>query len=158
MLRRLIGPIALLALCAGVLAGCGGGNRTAFTNGVTGTLPEVTREAPTVPAQTSASPEPAEPSTVTQTTVVQAPPAQTSTATDTGVSAAGAAAAGAAVAATTQTEASTDTTDWGWIAFAILAAVVLVGGLVWWLRGRHDRSAPGAPAPDDGAAAPPASP
>ena len=28
-------------------------------------------------------------------------------------------------------------TQWGWIAFGILAAVVIVGGVVWWFRRRR---------------------
>lgn len=36
----------------------------------------------------------------------------------------------------TKSEQTTSSTQWGWIAFAILAAAVLGGGIVWWWRSR----------------------
>ena len=64
------------------------------------------------------------------------------------IKAAAAAAAGAAAASNNE---ETSGTQWGWIAFGVLAAAVLVGGLVWWLRKRHS-------APTDGGSAPPVGP
>jgi hypothetical protein len=71
-------------------------------------------------------------STIPNTTVTTA-----TTVTST-ASAVPAAAAGAAAATATQEE--PESTDWGWVAFAILAFAVLAGGLAWWWRGRRDRS------------------
>jgi hypothetical protein len=88
----------------------------------------------------------------TQTATVAAPPPATTTVaatTTSGVSPAGAAAAGAAAAANKNEE--TSSTQWGWIAFGVLAAAVLVGGFVWLLRRRHST-------PTDGGSAPPLSP
>ena len=73
--------------------------------------------------------------TTTETVVHEATIAVVPGATTTGITPAGAAAAGAAVA---MSEAEEDTTDWGWVAFGILAAAVLVGGLVLLLRRRHE--------------------
>jgi hypothetical protein len=88
----------------------------------------------------------------TQTATVAAPPPATTTiaaTTTSGVSPAAAAAAGAAAASNKNEE--TSSTQWGWIAFGILAAAVLVTGLVWWLRKRGS-------APSDGGSAPPVGP
>jgi len=38
-------------------------------------------------------------------------------------------------ATTSETESSS--TDWGWVAFGILAAAVIGGGTVLWVRKRH---------------------
>jgi len=57
------------------------------------------------------------------------------------VSPAGAAVAGAALAS--QNQETESTTQWGWIAFGILAAAVLIGGIVWWIRRRHNPPADG---------------
>src|SRR5262249_26147689 len=51
----------------------------------------------------------------------------------------GAAAAAGAAAASSGEE---DSTDWGWVAFAILAFGVCVGAIVWWWRGRHPATPP----------------
>jgi hypothetical protein len=56
------------------------------------------------------------------------------------VNPAAAAAAGAA-AASNNAEAES-TTDWGWIAFGILALAVLTGGIVWWIRRRRSTATP----------------
>jgi tellurite resistance protein TehA-like permease len=63
---------------------------------------------------------------------------------------AAAAAAGAAVVTANQEE-PTSSTPWGWIAFGILATAVAVGGLVWWLKRRHDKGPPAAPGGDPSA-------
>jgi cobalamin biosynthesis Mg chelatase CobN len=85
--------------------------------------------------------------THTQTAIVAAPPPTTTTTptTTSGVTPAGAAAAGAAVAAANAENTESDT-QWGWIAFGILAAAVLIFGVVWWYRSRH-KGSPGAPPP-----------
>jgi hypothetical protein len=51
----------------------------------------------------------------------------------------GAAAAAGAAAASTQEESSSsgDSTQWGWIAFGVLAAAVLIFTIVWLVRKRH---------------------
>jgi hypothetical protein len=65
------------------------------------------------------------------------PPVTTATTTSSSVNPAAAAAAGAAVASS-QDQSSESTTDWGWIAFGILAGAVLIFGIVWLVR-RHGK-------------------
>ncbi len=70
---------------------------------------------------------------MTETTAVTETIVETSTAGTTttgGVGAGGAAVVGAA-AASSQEESST---PWGWIAFGVLAAAVIVFGIVWYVR------------------------
>jgi membrane protein DedA with SNARE-associated domain len=50
---------------------------------------------------------------------------------------------GAAAASTTADE--TSETQWGWIAFGILAAAVVIGGIVWWWRRRSAKKGEHAP-------------
>ena len=45
-------------------------------------------------------------------------------------------AAAAAAAAASEDDDGLTSTEWGWVAFALLAAAVVVGGIVWWLRKR----------------------
>jgi len=78
--------------------------------------------------------------TVVPTTATTATTATTSTAG--GVNPGAAAVAGAAAASNNE---EPESTDWGWVAFAILAFGLLVGGLVWWWRGRHKDKSAGAP-------------
>jgi hypothetical protein len=96
---------------------------------VTETTPTETRiRTETAPAETVTVVQ-------TETAVAQPPPPPPPPPTTTaGVNPAAAAAAGAAVAQKNAEQPSS--TDWGWIAFGILAATVLVGGIVWWLRSR----------------------
>jgi hypothetical protein len=51
------------------------------------------------------------------------------------------------VASKNNETASTESTQWGWIAFAILALAVIVGGLVYWLRSRNGKTPPPAAPP-----------
>ena len=136
--------VGLLGLLAAVLVAQGG--RAASFDAVTVTLPS------TVPAETASEgpltvTAPAE--TVTQTvpgeTIERIIPAetvtlsQTETATVTETSAVavvrpGAAAAAGAAAASSQEEADTSSTEWGWIAFGILAFACVVFAVVWLIR------------------------
>jgi cobalamin biosynthesis Mg chelatase CobN len=154
-MRSTVFAAALCALFAlGIVAGCGsggGGERTAALTGLTGaTVSTPTRSVaaptlpdPTVPERTITETSPAETVTAQETrtavverttTAVQTQPV-TITATTTAVSPAAAAAAGAAVA--TQQEDEESTTQWGWIAFGILALAVIVFAIVWWIRRRQ---------------------
>jgi hypothetical protein len=102
---------------------------------VTETFPAVTETLPAkvvTVTQTQTLPV----STETLPATTQTLPA--TTVTTTAVNPAAAAAAGAAVATANQEEPAEET-PWGWIAFGILAAAVLIGGVVWWLRRRSAR-------------------
>lgn len=160
--------LGLASLLAGFLvAGCGSGDRTAGspTTALTGTrsmsLPERTATAEeavdpvtateTQPADTE--PQPTEPATTresvtvveTQTILEPAPSATTegSGATTTGISPAAVAGTAAVVMSTPE---ETSATDWGWVAFGILAAAVVVFGVIWWWRRRRGGGG-GTPAP-----------
>lgn len=93
---------------------------------------------PTVPADTTPAdtltvtttvPEPPSTETVTR----PAPPPRTVTLT---------VAPPSTTAASTQSDQADSSVDWGWVAFGVLAFGLLVGGIVWWWRGRHDPQAP----------------
>ena len=90
---------------------------------------EASTPAPVTVVPTAATTE-TTPSTTVATTAT--------TATSGGISPGAAAAACAAAAANNQPEES-GKTDWGWVAFAILAFGVLVGGLVWWWKRQAPR-------------------
>ena len=114
---------------------------------VTETFPAVTE---TLPASTVTV---IKTQTQTQPVTTETLPATTetlpaTTVTTTAVNPAAAAAAGAAVATANQAEPAEET-PWGWIAFGILAAAVLIGGLVWWLRKRAERKKSEAESPPD---------
>jgi hypothetical protein len=103
----------------------------------------VAAPAETVPAETET-----ETVTVTETVPAEttAPAVETVATTVTvttteGVNPAAAAAAGAAAASE---DGGLTSTEWGWVAFAILAAAVGVGGIVWWVRKRSARGEAGA--------------
>jgi F0F1-type ATP synthase membrane subunit c/vacuolar-type H+-ATPase subunit K len=139
-MRRLL-PLLLLPALGYGLAGCGnGGGQVSRATDAAATRPEVTATLPerTQPATTSATTAPTPPETLTreetQTAVVTHTSTVSSTVT-TGVSSGTVAVAGAAVA--TQQADTSDETDWGWIAFALLAAAVAIFGIVWWVRKRH---------------------
>lgn len=93
------------------------------------TTPTVTRTTPSPPTVTTTVATTTLPAAPPQTTVVVQPAPVTTVVTTT-----------AAVAVTTTETA--ESTQWGWIAFAILATAVIVAGIAWWLRGRHGRGAP----------------
>jgi hypothetical protein len=147
VLRRgaaLVATAALGALSAVGVSGCGGGGDTAalstrldetrllltLTIGST-TAEGTTSTRPTTPTATRTTPSPP---TVTRTvatttvsltqseTTVVAPIASVTTVVTT--------TAVVAVAETTEQE----STQWGWIAFGILAAAVIVAGIVLWRR------------------------
>src|SRR3954452_12028298 len=163
--------VVLLAGCRGG----GSGDNLAVPTNVTSTLPTATRTTPsrtvpTVPATTApvtTEPEPAtttatEPerpavtvtrpaptttaitvtNTETQTATVAAP--VTTPTTTEGVKPGAAVAVGAAAASSDDSESST---DWGWIAFGILAVAVLAAGIVWWVRRRRRSTPPTSPTP-----------
>ena len=165
------GAAAMIALFAvGFLAACGGGNGSAggtLTSGGTRTTPTrstpsvtaPTRSTPTVTAPTRSTPTVTAPTrstatvTESQTTTVVAvtpPPATTTTtgATTTSGGVSPAAAAAAAAAAASQDDESSST-QWGWIAFGILAGAVLIGGIVWWWRRRSANAKTKTPGPGD---------
>jgi cobalamin biosynthesis Mg chelatase CobN len=130
-----------LLFALGILAGCGGGSggRTAALTGAS--APTRSASLPTLPERTVTETAPAGTVTTQETrtaivartsTAVQTQPV-TATTTTTGVSPAAAAAAGAAVA----TQEDSSSTQWGWIAFGILALGVIVFAIVWWIRRRH---------------------
>jgi hypothetical protein len=154
----LVATAALGVLSAVGVSGCGGGEgstalstrldetRLILTLTIGSTTAErttptrpTTTTRPTTPTATRTTPSPP---TVTRTvatttvsvtqseTTVVAPIAPVTTVVTT--------TAVVAVAETTEPE----STQWGWISFGILAAAVIVAGIVWWLRGRHDRGAP----------------
>lgn len=52
-------------------------------------------------------------------------------------------AAAAAAVSSQETEEAESSTPWGWVAFGILAAGVVIFGLVWWLRRRSARKPQG---------------
>jgi hypothetical protein len=86
---------------------------------LTETAPAV---AETAPAATTSA---AAPVTVTETVA-------TTVTETTGVSPAAAAAAAAAA----ESDEGLSSTEWGWVAFGVLAAAVVLGGIVWGLRKR----------------------
>ncbi len=111
----------------------------AVTETVTEPGAAVTETAPTTTQP------PATTVTVTETetqTVTEAAQAVTTTVTTTeGVPPAAAAAAGAAVAS--DEDDGLTSSEWGWIAFGVLAVAVVVGGIAWWLRRRSSAKAQG---------------
>ena len=80
------------------------------------------------------------PTTTTAATTIVATVATTTQGVNTTAVVAGAAAAAAAQ------QPESESTPWGWIAFGILALAVLAGGIVWFVRRRHDGGTPSAPA------------
>ncbi len=119
----------------------------------TPTRPTQTRPTTTVPTSTVATTAPA--TTVTQTTtqtktVAVTPPATTTgTTTSTGATTTGGVNTTAVVVATGVVAASNppeeEQTPWGWIAFGILAAGVIVFLIVWLVRRNRDKGSPPGP-------------
>ena len=137
--------VGLLGVLAAVLVAEGG--RAASFDAISVTLPstvpaETVSEGPltvtapaetitqTVPGETIERIIPAETVTLSQT--------ETTTVTQTSAVAVvrpGAAAAAGAAAASSQEEADTSSTQWGWIAFGILAFACVIGGVILLIRG-----------------------
>jgi cytoskeletal protein RodZ len=115
------------------------------TTTVTVTRPEetVTETTPTEPVTVTA---PASPVTVTATQTVTNQVTTTAATVVVGTTTTTASPA-ATVASKNSETGSTDSTQWGWIVFAILALAVIVGGLVYWLRGRGGKPPPPATPP-----------
>src|SRR5579862_248883 len=159
-------PCLLLAI---VLTGCGGTDHAAALTRPASTTSAAATPSPTTttppeqtannhgdttaePTSAKATPSPETTThshtvtvSVTTTVAEASPPATPAATTTTGVSAAGVAAAGAAVAA--QSEENTEEgTPWGWIAFGLLAASVIVGAVVWRVRSRHSHNGGSTPA------------
>jgi hypothetical protein len=112
----------------------------AETGPVTVTAPPATLTE-TVPGATIERIVPAETVTIAQT--------ETTTVTETSAIAVvrpGAAAAAGAAAANKQAS-DTSSTQWGWIAFGILAFAGIVGGVVWWIRRSKGHKAHASPPP-----------
>jgi hypothetical protein len=156
--------LAALGLLTGVLVtGCGSGDRTAgpLTTALTGThsislleRTETAEEAaePVTGTETQlAETEPAASETTpalvtvveTQTIVEAGPPAAAATSATTTAGLNPVAVAGTAAVVASTTEEESGGTDWGWVAFGVLAAAVLVFGAVglW-----HRRRGGGTPA------------
>ncbi len=125
---------AVLAL--GVFTGTGAARVGRVTAGITTSTETTTSATPTTTDTTTA---PTDTSTTESTTTEPAPGTTTTvqlttTTTGAGVSPGGAAVVGAAAAASKEES----STQWGWIAFGILAGVVIVFGIVWLVRrSRH---------------------
>jgi hypothetical protein len=85
--------------------------------------------------------------TRTETETIAVEPATTLSATTTVVNTGAAVVAGAAGAAAVASQGEeTESTPWGWIAFGILAAGVVIFAIVWLVRRKHDDGSPSAPA------------
>jgi hypothetical protein len=166
----------LLSVVLVACGGSGSSTRTATLSAPTRSLAAVTETAPadtapagpvtvTTPAETITETLPGETveqvlppetvtisetqtATVTETSAIAiVPPPSTTETTSTGVNPAAAAAAGAAAAAAKNEEADTSSTDWGWIAFAILAGALVVGGIVWLVKRRSSKGGTAQPPP-----------
>ena len=152
----ILGLLGLLASVALVAQGGRAANLNAVAATLTSTAPaQPALEGPTtvtlptetltetVPGETIERVLPAETVTVSQT--------ETTTVTQTSAVAVvrpGAAAAAGAAAAS-QEEADTSSTEWGWIAFGILAFACIVFGVVWLIR-RSKRHKPATSPPPAG--------
>jgi cobalamin biosynthesis Mg chelatase CobN len=145
--------LGLLGLLASVLLFAHAGRAASFDAVATLTSPAsadtgpVTVTAPaetlteTLPGETIQRIVPAETVTIAQT--------ETTTVSETSAVAIvrpGAVAAAGAAAAS-QEESDTSSTQWGWIAFGILAFAGVVGGVVWWIRRSKGHKAPTSPPP-----------
>jgi cobalamin biosynthesis Mg chelatase CobN len=124
--RRLVFGLALVTLGLAVAVAIATSTATADTTTTEATEATVTTTTTVVETETETEPE--------ESTT----PAETSGTTT--VSPQGAALVGAAAA-----EKSNDSeTQWGWIAFGILAAAVVIFGIVWLVRSRHRQTPQGA--------------
>jgi cobalamin biosynthesis Mg chelatase CobN len=156
--------------------GAGGGLTGTVGTSATRTLPTVTRTGVAAPATTEggpaqptteeSAPPPStvvvtttQPATVTQThtqtethtqtktetiSAAPTPTAATTTLVNTGAAVVAGAAGAAAVASQAE---ETESTPWGWVAFGILAAALLIFAIVWLVRRHRSPGPPSAPAP-----------
>ena len=126
-LLRLASGICLFGalFSVGIASGWSAGRDTVSTE--TTTTAESTTSAETTTTTETAT-------TSTETGPVSATITVTTTVNPTGAAVVGAAAA--------SSKDESETTDWGWVAFGILAAVVVIGGIVWLVvRRRGPRTA-----------------
>jgi len=127
------------------------------TTVATTTQPATTEAAPpppstvivtsTQPATVTLTHTQTETHTQTKTETIATAPATTHATTTTVVSTGAAVVAGAAGAAAVASQSQeTESTPWGWIAFGILAAGIVIFAIVWLVRRKHDDGSPSAPA------------
>ncbi len=128
-LRRTALPLLAGLLALGLLAGTASARLGSVSAGAT-TTEETTTTAGTTTDDNGTTETTTTDETTPVTTVTTVQVTTTEATTTTGVGAGGAAVVGAA-AAQSQEESST---QWGWIAFGILAAIVVVFGIVWLIR------------------------
>ncbi|HEX4520943.1 MAG TPA: hypothetical protein VH063_15290 [Gaiellaceae bacterium] len=104
---------------------------TAADTETTTTAPETTETTESTPTETTTETTTTTPETTTETTTTETTPTNT-------IGTGGAVIVGAKAA-----ESSSSSDEWGWIAFGILAACVVVFGIVWFVRRHRHRAAPG---------------
>ena len=132
-----VGVVATIVAVAALalFAGTGSARLGRVAAGTTTSTESTTSSDATTPETTTAPTETTAPeSTTIETAPVTTTTVQlTTTTTGGGVSPGGAAVAGAAGAAAAASK-NESSTQWGWIAFGILAAAVIVFGIVWLVR------------------------
>jgi cobalamin biosynthesis Mg chelatase CobN len=124
--------VVLFAVGLGASAGLVG---AAVRSAATDTTPATTSETETVPPSTQEVTTVETTTTVVTTVTEPTPTTSTAETTTTSTVTPGTAAVVGAAAATKQES----STDWGWVAFGILAAVVAIFGVVWLWRDRSKK-------------------